>query len=243
MKEVYSSYLQRCKTDHELLSITPGLFQREFGDLTQTTNENAEFKVLLIGRGDDEDFELKGYSIAAQASSDQQLKNKPYHLIFVEAPEGKQEDVREKSFRYCIAEAQLTVRKFVQSREKLKNLFREGDLALMLSKAEEFGLVSIETLSTGLPILVGSKSGMAKARNFPHGNTCIVCSDNPTECAKAIEGVRCRHRVRLEEVKTLKSCYGEVYSWKEQCKALVESMWKMVYDKSCCCETHKTKTK
>ena len=69
MKEVYSSYLQRCKTVQEVLSITPGLFQREFGDLTETTNENAEFKVLLIGRGDDEDFELKGYNIA-----DQQLK-------------------------------------------------------------------------------------------------------------------------------------------------------------------------
>ena len=53
MKEVYSSYLQRCKTDQEVLFITPGLFQREFGDLTETTNENAEFKVLLIGRGDD----------------------------------------------------------------------------------------------------------------------------------------------------------------------------------------------
>ena len=62
MKEVYSSYLQRCKTDQEVLSITPGLFQREFWDFTQTTNENAEFKVLLIGRGDDEDFELKGFT-------------------------------------------------------------------------------------------------------------------------------------------------------------------------------------
>ena len=53
LKEVYSSYLQRCKTDQEVLSITPGPFQREFGDLTQTPNENAEFKVLLFGRGDD----------------------------------------------------------------------------------------------------------------------------------------------------------------------------------------------
>ena len=129
----------------------------------------------------------------------------------------------------------MTVRKFVQSREKLKNLLCEADLAIMLSKTEEFGFVAVEALATGLPILVGSKSGMAKAlENVPHGNTCIVCSDDPAEWAKAIEGVRCRHRVRLEEVKTLKSCYGEVYSWNEQCKALVESIWKMVYDKSCC---------
>ena len=129
----------------------------------------------------------------------------------------------------------MAVRKFVQSREELKDLLCEADLAIMPSKTEEFGLVAVEALSAGLPILVGSKSGMAKAlENVPHGNTCVVCSDDPPEWAKAIEGVRCRRQIRLEEVKTLKSCYGEVYSWKEQCKALVGSMWKMVYDKSCC---------
>ena len=74
----------------------------------------------------------------------------------------------------------------------------------MLSKTEEFGLVAVEALATGLPILVGSKSGMAKAlENVPHGNTCIVCSDDPPEWAKAIEGVRCRHQIRFEEVQTL----------------------------------------
>ena len=103
LKEAYSSYLQRCKADQEVLSITPGLFQREFGNLIQTPNENAE--VLLFGCGDDEDFELKGYNFAAKACTDQQLKNKPYHLIFVGAPEGKQEKVREKLLQYCIAEA------------------------------------------------------------------------------------------------------------------------------------------
>ena len=33
LKEAYTSYLQRCKTDQDFSSITPGLFQREFGDL------------------------------------------------------------------------------------------------------------------------------------------------------------------------------------------------------------------
>ena len=238
LKEAYTSYLQRCKTDQEVLSITPGLFQREFGDLTQTPNEYAEFKVLLFGRADDEDFELKGYNIAAQVFTDQRLKNKPYQLIFVGAPEGKQEEVREKLLKRGIAEAQLTVRKFIRSRDRLKDLFCEADLAIMPSKSEGFGLVALEALSAGLPILVGSKSGMAKAlENVPHGHTCIVYSDDPAEWAKAIEGVRVKHRMRLEEVKTLKSSYAEIYDWNGQCKALVERMWKMVYGKICCSET------
>ena len=186
------------------------------------------FKVLLFGRGDDEDFELKGYNIAAKAFTDQRLKNKPYHLIFVGAPEGKQEEVREKLLQRGIAEAQLTIRKFIQSRDRLKDLLCEADLAIMPSKSEGFGLVALEALSAGLPILVGSRSGFAKAlENVPHGNACIVNSDDPAKWAKAIEAVRIRHRMRLQEIKSLRASYGEMYSWKEQCEALVNRMWRM----------------
>ena len=232
LKEAYSSYLQRCKTaDRDVLTITPGLFQREFGDLVakQDPNEDGEFKVLLFGRGDDEDFELKGYNIAAQAFTDQRLKNKPYHLIFVGAPEGKQEEVREKLLHHGIAEAQLTVRKFIQSRERLKDLLCEADIAIMPSKSEGFGLVALEALSAGLPILVGSRSGFAKAlENVLHGNACIVNSDDPAEWAKAIEAVRIRHGMRLQEIKSLRESYGKMYSWKEQCEVLVKRMREMV---------------
>ena len=123
LKEAYSSYLRRCKRDEDVLSITPGLFQREFGDLVEKhyLNEDGEFKVLLFGRGDDEDFELKGYNIAAKAFADQRLKNKPYHLIFAGAAEGKQEEVRGKLLQRGIAEAQLSVRTFIQNRDRVKD--------------------------------------------------------------------------------------------------------------------------
>ncbi|KAM7442562.1 hypothetical protein ABFA07_008500 [Porites harrisoni] len=235
LKEAYCSYLQRCKTDQDVLSITPGLFQREFGDLVakQEPNKDGEFKVLLFGRGDDEDFELKGYNIAAQAFTDQRLNNKCYHLIFVGAPEGKQEEVREKLLQRGIVQAQLTVRKFMQSRERLKDLLCEADIAIMPSKSEGFGLVALEALSAGLPILVGSRSGFAKAlENVLHGDACIVNSDDPAEWAKAIEAVRLKHGRRLQEIKSLRASYGEMYSWKEQCEALVNRMRRMGHDAS-----------
>ena len=235
LKETYTSYLQRCKTDQDVLSITPGLFQREFGDLVekQDPNEVGEFKVLLFGRGDDEDFELKGYNIAAKAFADQRLKNKPYHLIFVGAAEGKKEEVRRKLLQRDIAEAQLSVRKFIQSRDRVKDLLCEADLAIMPSNSEGFGLVALEALSSGLPVLVGRRSGFAKAlENVPHGHTCIVNSDDPAAWAKAIEAVRVKHGVRLQEIKSLRASYGEMYSWKEQCEALMNRMWKMVHGKS-----------
>ena len=129
--------------------------------MEQPPNEKAEFKVLLCGRGDDGDFELKGYNIAVKAFIDHRLKKKPYQLIFVGAADGKQEVLRKRLLESGIAEEQLTVRKFVQSRESIKDLMCEVDLAIMPSKSEGFGLVALEALSAGLPILVSSKSGFA----------------------------------------------------------------------------------
>ena len=233
LEKCYSSYLRRCKKDHDVFSITPGLFDREFGDLEQAPNGDADFKVLIFGRGDDEDFELKGYNIAAKAFTDQRLKQKPYQLIFVGAPEGRQGEVRQKLLQCGIAEEQLTVRKFILSRDRMKDLLCEADLAIMPSKSEGFGLVAVEALSAGLPILVGSKSGFAKAlENVLIGHSCIVDSDDPSKWAEAIEAVRARHGMRLKEIKALRTSYEKKYSWKEQCEALVEKMWRVVHGKS-----------
>ena len=232
LEEFYSCYLRRYKKD--IFTLTPGLFAREFGDLEQASGDNAVFRVLIFGRGDLEDFELKGYNIAAEAFTDQRLKKKPnYQLIFVGAPEGKQDEVAEKLVHCGIAKEQLDVRRFVGSREEMKDIFCQVDLAVMPSKSEGFGLVALEALSAGLPILVGSRSGIAKAlENVPNGDKCIVNSDDPAKWAEAIEAVHVKHRMRLKEIKVLQDSYSKMYSWKEQCRALVERMRKMVHVRS-----------
>ena len=230
LTEFFSSYLRGCKNDNDLFLFTPGLFEREFGDLEQASRHNAEFRVLIFGRGSEKDFEVKGYDIAAKVFTDPRLRRKRYQLIFVGAPEGKQDEVRERLLKFGIAKEQLTVREFIQRRDKIKKLLCEADLAIMPSKSEGFGLVALEALSAGLPILVGSRSGFAEAlESVLHGNTCIMYSDDPAEWAKAIEAVRFRHGMRLREIKALKESYGEMYSWRKQCDALVERMWKMIH--------------
>ena len=234
LEEAYSAYLQWPKKDLGVFAVTPGLFDREFGDLEQSPNENAEFRVLLCGRGDDEDFELKGYDVAAKAFADHRLKRKPYQLTFVGAPKEKVDDVREKLLQYGIDTYQLTVRKFDHSRESMKYLFCEVDLAIMPSKSEGFGLISLEALSAGLPILVSSRSGFARAiESFPFGRSFIVDVDSPEHWAEKIEDVRLNHRARLEEIKELKASYDKKYSWMNQCEALVERMRKLVHGMVC----------
>ena len=188
--------------------------------------------MLLCGRGDKEDFEVKGYDIAVKAFADQRLKGKHYSLLFAGSPEGKQDGVRKKLLKYGITNEQLTVRKFVKSREKMKELFCEADMVIMPSKSEGFGLVALEALSAGLPILVGSNSGFARAiEAIPLGSFSIVDSEEPSKWPERVEGVRDRHKVALKENKMLKEQYRKEYCWKTQCEELVDRLWKMVYGK------------
>ena len=232
LEKLYFSYLQQCKKQEDIFGLIPGLFNREFGDIVQIPKtENDDFKVLLCGRGDNEDFELKGYDIAVKAFADPRLKRKSYHLLFVGAPDGMQDEVRKRLLNHGITEKQLTVRKFVQCRSGIKELLCEVDLAIMPSKSEGFGLVALEALSAGLPVLVASDSGFASAiRGLPLGVYSIVDSVDPAKWAEAIKDVCVRHGVRLEENKMLRECYGKKYVWKIQCKAFVERLWRMISD-------------
>ena len=235
LEKAYHGYLQSSEKSGDFFELIPGLFEREFGDLVEKQKpkyERDDFIVLLCGRGDEEDFEVKGYSIAVKAFADQRLKGKHYSLLFVGSPDGKQDEVRERLLSCGIDNKQLTVREFVKSREKMKDLFCEVDMAIIPSKSEGFGLVSLEALSAGLPILVGSNSGFARAiEDIPLGSYCIVDSDDPADWAKAIQRVRGKHGVILKETKMLKESYGNEYCWEKLCAVLVDRLWKMVYGK------------
>ncbi|XP_044166708.1 uncharacterized protein LOC122950775 [Acropora millepora] len=230
--KAYSAYLQGCNKQKDIFGLTPGLFDREFGDKVQIPKtKNDDFKVLLCGRGDNEDFELKGYDIAVKAFADPRLKGKSYELLFVGAPDGMQDEVRKRLLNHGITKDQLTVRKFVQCRSDIKELLCEVDLAIMPSKSEGFGLVALEALSAGLPVLVGSNSGFASTiRGLLCGACSIVDSYESAKWAEAIERVCVEHRVCLEQSKILRECYGKKYVWKTQCEAFVERLWRMISD-------------
>ncbi|XP_044179117.1 uncharacterized protein LOC122960730 [Acropora millepora] len=234
--KAYHGYLRESKKDEDFFELIPGLFEREFADLAAKQNpkdERDDFIVLLCGRGDKEDFEVKGYDIAVEAFADQRLKGKRYSLLFVGSPEGEQDKVRERLLNCGIDKKQLTVREFVKSRKKMKELFCEVDMVIMPSKSEGFGLVALEALSAGLPILVGSNCGFARAiEGIPLGSYSVVDSEDPAKWAECVEGVRERHKVVLQENKILKQHYSKDYCWKTQCEELVDRLWKMVYGTS-----------
>ena len=225
LAEAFSGYLRACGKDQDVLNLTPGIFS-EFSDVKQATEERKTFSVLVFGRGDNEDFQLKGYDIAALAIAQLKDEPEPYKLLFVGAPSGKEENIKDLLLEQGIDRSQLTVRCFNESREQLARLFCEVDLAIMPSRTEGFGLAALEALSAGLPVLVSGNSGLGEAlQEVPFGPYCVVGSEDPKDWANAIRGARKKKRkFRLDESKILCEIYAKVYNWQDHCNRLVEIM-------------------
>ena len=226
LRDAYSSYLRSCQKSQDIIQLTPGTFD-EFKTVKQAAQDGEKFKILTFGRGDPEDFELKGYDIAPKALVE--LEDNSYCLVFVGAPEGKEDKVKERLLESRIPKHQLTVRKFIQSKERLKELFCEVDLAIMPSRTEGFGLTGLEALSAGLPILVSGNSGFGLAlRALPQGRSFVMDSEDPKDWAKEIASVRQKERAkRLKEIQSLRTNYEERYNWEKQCTSLIEKLWSL----------------
>ena len=222
--EMYRTYLRPYpeKEVHQLVP-TPSIF-REFADLKQVEEERANFRVLVFGRGDEEDFQVKGYDIAPKAIAE--LNDPKYCLYFVGAPQGDMEKVTERLVQQGIDKSQLKVRSFITKREDLASLLCQMDLALMPSRTEGFGLTALEALTAGLPILVGYNSGFAEALKLLDDSafvsSFIVKSDDAKEWATAIRDVKAKARSqRLNEAQKLKECYENTFDWSDQCKKIL----------------------
>ena len=224
LKGFYSDHLRHEKKQ-DVVEFTPGIM-RELNGVELSPDENHKFQVLMFGRGDDEDFELKGYDIAAGAFTSHELKNDSYHLTFVGAAPGKQDELAAKLLKHGISRNQLSVKEYIKDRERLKELLLRMDLVIMPSRTEGFGLTSLEALSAGLPVLAGHNSGFSKAlRKVKFGGLCVVNFDKPEDWSKAIKKVRQKKREkRLKEMQRLRKSYEQTYNWEKQCETLVREI-------------------
>ncbi|XP_068697676.1 uncharacterized protein [Montipora foliosa] len=230
LAEAFRKYLRCCEKDQDVFDFAPGIFN-EFVSVQQVPEERKQRSVLVFGRGDAEDFELKGFDIAATS-----VASLPdTHLVFVGAADGKHEEIANRLLECGVPKNRLRVRGYMKSRESLKELFSEVDLVLMPSRTEGFGLTGLEALSAGLPVIVSKNSGFGEALgNVPIGSPSVIDSEDPNVWTAAIEGMWNKHRqTRLDEAKALRDSYGKKYSWSEQCKDLLKKMIDLVNDASC----------
>ena len=239
LTEAFACYLCSCGKDQDVINLTPGIFS-EFVNINQAVKERETFRVLVIGHADSEDFRSKGYDIAARAVAKLKDQVSPFKLVFVGAPNGEEEKVKERFLKEGILPSQLIVRR-AKEREQLVKEFCQADLVIMPSRTEGFGLAALEALSAGLPVLVGGNSGIGKAlKKVPYGSNCVVNLEfNNEDSKKWAEAIRvvCRkeREVRLEEAVLLRQNYAKTYQWEGQCSTLVEKMCEMIKGQSCAC--------
>ena len=217
------TYSHSCGKE-KVFVLTPGIFS-EFANVNQDTEERIVFYVLVFGRGDGEDFRVKGYDIAARAVAELKDEEPPFKLVFV----GAEDKIKQMLLDEGILCRQLIVRT-AKEREQLANQFFEADLVIMPSRTEGFGLAALEALSAGLPVLVSGNSGLGQAlKEVPYGVHVVLNSEDPREWAKEIKAVRRKGRlVRLKEASELRERYAKKYQWEEQYRRLVQRMLEIV---------------
>ena len=217
-----------CLEGKQVFNLTPGI-KSEFSNLTHVTNDRRNFRVLLVGGDNPDNFFKDGLKTAADAVAE--LKNNSYHLIYVGAGKGTEQQFKDLFHKCGVSKCQLRIRNLPKTEDEWKKLFLEVDLAIMPSGDKEFGLEALLAISAGLPVLVHGESGFGEAlRDVTFGTSAIVDSDKAREWALRIKTIRETDRkTRLEQAAMLRSNYDEKYSWEKQLIPLVAMMFNMVF--------------
>ena len=211
----------------EVFNLTPGIMS-EFSNLNHATNDGRNYRVLLLGGDNPDNFFKDGLKTAADAVAE--VKNNSYHLIYVGAGKGTEQQFKDLFHKCGVSKSQLRIRNLPKTEDEWKKLLLEVDLAIMPSGDKEFGLEALLALSAGLPVLVHGESGFGEAlRDVTFGTSAIVDSDDAREWASRIKTIRETDRkTRLEQAAMLRSNYDEKYSWEKQLTPLVAMMFMMV---------------
>ncbi|XP_022804733.1 uncharacterized protein LOC111341950 isoform X6 [Stylophora pistillata] len=217
LQQKYSRSLPNVKVE----IITPGIFEK-FSSESQFAIHRSDvknFNVFLFGRATFEDLSLKGYDIVANAIGS---LGKRFELKFVGSSPGEHQKVEQWFLDNTrINRNQLTIRGYCSDPEELRTMFYQSDLVALPSRTDGFGLVALEAVSAGIPILVSGESGIAEAlREVKGGKTVIVELDEDTdEWARRISKMAKKSAEEREaKARRLRKNYRKVYSWRVECE-------------------------
>lgn len=190
--------------------------------------EGAPWKVLLLGRAEDE--MLKGLDIAACATGKaaarlRQMGLPGLELVVRGAKPDDADAIRERLRGLANALVDVVVRPFTTDAMTLDRDLRSSSLLLMPSRSEGFGLVGLEAITAGTPVLVSSRSGLAEllkekldteecARiSVPTTGDVLSADMDIDEWALAIEAVLKDRNAAFRNASSLASHLGMRVTW------------------------------
>jgi glycosyltransferase involved in cell wall biosynthesis/tetratricopeptide (TPR) repeat protein len=143
-----------------VMQLNPGL-----GETRQPGQPLAAIYCLLLGRAEDEN--LKGLDIAARALG-QLLQKQPSpfsvepELIIRGAAPKTGDQLRQSLISISGANLNVRVKEYTPELERITEDIRRASVVLMPSRREGFGLVGLEAITEGIPVLISSKSGLGE---------------------------------------------------------------------------------
>jgi len=217
LQQKYSKCLPHVKVE----IITPGILQKFSDKSSQVVKDRSvvkNFNVFMFGRASFEDLTLKGYDIVANAIG---YLDKSFKLTFVGSSPGGHRKIEQWFLDNTgISRKQVTIRGYCNDQDELKMMFLESDMIALPSRTEGFGLVALEAISAGIPVLVASESGIAEAlHEVDGGQAFIVESDDPKVWARRIQQLCSQSpEERENSTKLLRDNYNNTYPWSKECE-------------------------
>ncbi len=217
LQQKYSRSLPNVKVE----IITPGIIEKFSNESTQVVKDRVvykKFNVFMFGRASFEDLNLKGYDIIANAIGS---LGKMFELTFVGSSPGEHRKVEQWFLdnSTSISRNQITIRSYCNEQDELKKMFHGSDVVALPSRTEGFGLVALEAISAGIPVLVAGESGIAEAlQEVDGGRSVIVESDDAGEWAQRIQQLSNQSpEERQNSAKMLRENYNKTYPWSNEC--------------------------
>jgi glycosyltransferase involved in cell wall biosynthesis len=222
----YSEHLRPQRTP--VVEFMPGLFlPMENREPSQTLAPSF----LVLGRA--EDIHLKGINLAIEAVSSWAKTYRDEHerftLMIRGAPEAKLQELQDELNETLLSsQVRVDVRAFSPRENVIRNDLVSADLLLMLSREEAFGLVGLEAISLGVPVLLSSASGLAQAigrqRLDSAFNWCVDVKSKVEIIARKIENIVGNLKQRRDEVRVLREAMHNSFSWANSAKTLVDHL-------------------
>ncbi|SDX14297.1 Glycosyltransferase involved in cell wall bisynthesis [Nitrosomonas oligotropha] len=208
----------------------PGFRQRDRQEKIKPLN----LQCLLVGRAEDE--ALKGIDIAVKAlhrivEAHEPLEYKP-ELIIRGAPVGEgtalNTKIKEKHNGF-----QVQVREYSSDQETIIGDYRSAALFLMPSRSEGFGLVPLEALSVGVPILISENSGLAELlksylESHKHRHYIVATPDDTNQAIQNWEQSITTQLIDIEaairRAKELAEILEDKLKWTDSCRKMLEEL-------------------
>lgn len=187
--------------------------ERKSEQLYNQRIQNQSIKILFVGRLE----ERKGLSFLLKSFAKARRSTR-YNLTLEIVGAGNSKAYQELA-------NSLRIKKSVKFRgylpeHDLKNMYRIADIFIMPSRLEGFGLVLLEAMNYGLPIICTDRGGMPEVASRYTKGFIVKFGDEEALATKICEvaDAICDNRLPKSNVDKLR----QVFSWKNHAQSLIE---------------------